>query len=561
MKEEGSVLHSFSVNNLPEYFANSCDGFFLMDEYMELCCANETMQGWLGAQTQEIERFNLLEVFGMGDSMELFLQHCRLAFTGIPTKFEYLLHSKNSEPRWLQISLQRIPDAKLLGIARDINELKQELDRLQHKSSQDELTGLMNRNEFLKSLNKVHSPNLELEQALFVIELAHFNLINDMCGLTAGDELLRHVADEIYLMLGSGDIAARIDGKKFAMLCNVSGMDQAYEKACEIRGKLTASKFECNGQKFTIGVGIGLTLIQNGSAESKRSAMSDADSACHFARNMGPNRIHAYAVNGKNTYRQQESEWIARIATAFENERFQLFYQNIQQIGVGTHSDEHHEILLRMLDENGEHVTPDEFIPAAEKYNLMPLIDRWVIRTLFARNAQLWRAAFNLHQGDAALPNSLCCINISGSSLNDDYFPEFLRDQIALHGVPPQAVCFEITETVAVNDLEKASRLITELRADGFRFALDDFGKGMSSFSYLRTLPVDFLKIDGSLVENIDVNKVDLCMVEAINRIAQEMGIKTIAEYVKSQQVIDMLQDMGVNYVQGFGIHQPEPLP
>jgi len=560
MEEEDVVSHSSSLNSLSAYFANSWDGFFLMDEYMELCCANKTMQGWIGVQTHEVARFNLHEAIGMGESHELFMQHCRLAFTGIPTKFKYLLRPAKNEPKWLEISLQRLPDAKLLGIARDIGDHKQEIDRLQQKSSQDELTGLLNRNEFLKTLKNLPAPFHGREQSLLVIELERFNLINDMCGLAAGDELLCHVANEILSVLNAGDIAARIDGKKFAMLCRVSSMELSYEKACQIRDRLTAFKFECNSQKFDIGVGIGFTLIKHDTADNKYSALSEADSACHYARNMGHNRIHAYSLNGNNTYRQQESEWISRIATAFENERFQLFYQNIQQIGSGNNTDEHHEILIRMLDENGGHVTPDEFIPAAEKYNLMPLIDRWVIRTLFARNAMLWRTAFGLQQGDATLPSSLCCINISGSSLNDDYFPEFLRDQIALHNVPPQAVCFEITETVAVNDLEKASRLIKGLRADGFRFALDDFGKGMSSFSYLKTLPVDFLKIDGSLVQNIDINKIDLCMVEAINRIAQEMGIKTIAEYVKSQRVVDMLQALGVNYVQGFGIHHPEPL-
>jgi EAL domain-containing protein (putative c-di-GMP-specific phosphodiesterase class I) len=381
-----------------------------------------------------------------------------------------------------------------------------------------------------------------------------------MCGLAEGDKLLCHVADFIRSALKVRDVAARIGGKKFSLMCRDSSMDKAYTKACEIRDKLIAFKFECNGHKFDLSASIGFTLVHQDDNSDKHLAMSEADSACHYARHLGHNRIHAYLKNGNNAYRQQESEWISRIVSAFENERFQLFYQNIQQIENGNGGDDHHEILLRMLDENGVHISPGEFIPAAEKYHLMPLIDRWVIRTLFARNAELWRATFILQQADATTPTNLCCINISGSSLNDEYFLEFLRDQIALHKVPPQAVCFEITETVAVNDLEKATHLIKTLRAEGFRFALDDFGKGMSSFSYLQSLPVDFLKIDGSLVQNIDINKIDLCMVEAINRIAQEMGIKTIAEFVKSQKVIDMLQTMGVNYVQGFGIHHPEPL-
>jgi diguanylate cyclase (GGDEF)-like protein len=561
MSEEVVGSSAASDKNLSEYFASSCDGFFLMNEHMELCCANNTMQSWIGLEEKPVENFNLHGVISMGDSKELFLQHCRLAFTGIPTKFEYLIRPENSTPRWLQISLQRIPGVKLLGIARDIDGHMQEIDRLTRQSCHDELTGLFNRNELLRFLKDLKAPAVGYEQALLVIELEHFSLINDMCGLAEGDKLLCQVADLIRSSLSMRDVAARIGGKKFAMLCKNSNMDSAYTKACEIRDKLVSLKFVCNGNKYEIGVSIGLTLMPLERESNHQLAMSEADSACHYARNLGHNRIHAYSRNGNNFYRQHESEWISRIASAFENERFQLFYQNIQQIENGSVGDDHHhEILLRMLDENGEHVTPDEFIPAAEKYHLMPLIDRWVIRTLFARNAKLWRATSIAKLADAAYPLNLCCINISGSSLNDAYFPEFLRDQVELHNVPPQAVCFEITETVAVNDLEKASRLIKTLRADGFKFALDDFGKGMSSFSYLQSLPVDYLKIDGSLVQHIDTNKVDLCMVEAINRIAQEMGIKTIAEFVKSQKVVEILQSMGVNYVQGFGIHQPEPL-
>lgn len=554
------ISSSLSVNDLSEYFLNSHDGFFLMNKSMELCYANETMQNWLGVQPAELAHFNLHDVIGTGESRELFLQHGRLAFTGISTKFEYLIRPFSGAPRWLEISLQSTSDAILIGIARDIDDHKNEIARLQHQYIHDELTGLLNRNEFLRMLREMPTLFHGHEQALFIIELEHFSVVNDMCGMAAGDKLLCHVAGDLGAFLKPGDVAARIGGKTFAVLCQDSSMDSAYAKACGIRDKIVALKFDCDNKRFEVGVAIGFTLIYDDSACNKYSALSEAESACNYARKLGHNRVHAYSPKGNNSYRQQESEWISRIAAAFENERFQLFYQNIHRIENGHESDDHYEILIRMLDENGEQVTPGEFIPAAEKYNLMPLIDRWVIRTVFARNADAWRAGLDRQQDSAGHPMSLCCINISGSSLNDDYFPEFLRDQIALHNVPPRAVCFEITETVAVNDLEKASSLIRVLRADGFRFALDDFGKGMSSFSYLQSLPVDFLKIDGSLVQNIDTNKIDLCMVDAINRIAQEMGIKTIAEYVKSQRVIDMLQVLGVNYVQGFGIHQPEPL-
>lgn len=559
MMEEEGIFNLTSVKSLSAYFASSHDGVFLIDDCMKLLYANATMQEWIGVKIQSTQNYNLLDLIALGESKSLFLQNSKTVVAGTPSKFQCMVQPMQNESIWLEISLQRAPYGRMLGIARDIGVHKQELERLHFKSGLDELTGFPNRNEFMRMLQGMHLPLPGREHALLMIELEHFGIVNDMCGLSAGDALLCQIAQIIRRTQGKQDIVARMGGKKFAMLRMGSNLDTAYAKACEIRDSITAFKFEHDNKKYEIGVSIGFTSIRHDGDSNKQSLISEADSACHFARNMGFNRIHAYSPNG-NTYRQQESEWISRIASAFENERFQLFYQNIQQIESGSESDEHHEILLRMLDENGDYVTPGEFIPAAEKFNLMPLIDRWVIRTLFARNALLWCAADSELRDGVKMPASLCCINISGSSLNDDYFPEFLRDQVALHKVPPRAVCFEITETVAVKDVEKASHLIKSLRAEGFRFALDDFGKGMSSFSYLKALPVDFLKIDGSLVQNIDINKIDLCMVEAINRIAQEMGIKTIAEYVKNQKVIDMLQAMGVNYAQGFGIHHPEPL-
>lgn len=554
--EENGIFRSLSAENLSTVFENSCDGFFLMNENLELCYVNNTMQEWVGCKSGA--GASLYDVMCLGENRQLLLQHCDIARSGTPTRFTCKLQAAHQAPRWLEISLQHLPDAKLMGIARDIGEHKQEIERLHYQSTHDPLTGLHNRTEAIHLLRELPAPLPGRERALLIVELQHFNIINDICGLAAGDELLRQVAESIRGVILQRDFAARVGGKKFLVLCNECSLDLAYARAWALRDKISLLNVECNNRRFDIGSSIGFTTIRQDT--DVMLAISEADSACHFARTLGFNRIHAYTPNGNHNYRQQEAEWIARIANAFEHERFQLFYQNIQQIEGGQQADEHYEILLRMQDDEGRFITPDEFIPPAEKYNLMPLIDRWVIRTLFARNAAAWRTAMRKQNGGIAQPVTLCCVNISGASLNDDYFPEFLRDQIALHQVPPQAVCFEITETVAVSDLKKAKELIMDLRAIGFRFALDDFGKGMSSFAYLQTLPVDFLKIDGSLVKNIDTNHNDLRMVEAISKLAQGMGIKTIAEYVKNQAVIDMLQRVGVDYVQGFGIHEPEPL-
>jgi EAL domain-containing protein (putative c-di-GMP-specific phosphodiesterase class I) len=318
-------------------------------------------------------------------------------------------------------------------------------------------------------------------------------------------------------------------------------------------------RFAWEGKHFGIGVSIGIASIQpiNNGADCVLSA---ADAACYVAKKKGRNQIHVYAESAECSSLQREIAWISRITEAFENDRFRLFYQNILPIGSEYGCYSHREILLRMIDKDGRQIEPGEFVPAAEKYHLMPLIDRWVIRTLFSSKAAIWRAALAMLENCEECSMPLCCVNLSGASLNDEYFPVFLRDQLSLYQIPPQSLCFEITETVAINNLEKVSALITELKALGFRFSLDDFGSGMSSFSYLKSLPVDFLKIDGSLVKNMDHDKTDFCMVEAINKIAQEMGIKTIAEFVGNHGVIEKLQSIGVDFAQGYSIHQPEHL-
>ncbi len=556
--EENGIFRSLTAETLMELFACSCDGFFLMNENFELRHANHTMLGWLGIDSNSSTGINLYDVVAPGAGRDTFVSQCNLAGSGTPCKFSSLFHPAGVAPRWLEISLQWVDNRHYLCIARDIGNHRDEIKLLHYRASHDELTGLPNRTAIMRVLHDMPRALNGRERALVIIELQHFNIINDICGLAAGDEILMQVAGIIREGMHKRDLAARMGGKKFLLLCNDCTLDQAYSRAWTLRDRIAALGGVCNGSRHDIGVSIGISTISH--EADCVEAVSEADAASQYARSQGTNRIHTYTPNSNNSYRQQESEWISRIATAFEDGRFRLFFQKIKQAEGGESAGNHREILLRMVGEDGQHISPEAFIPPAEKYNLMPLIDRWVIRTLFTRHAASWRIAQRRREHNPEHPQTLCCINLSGASLNDDYFPEFLHDQVTLHNVPAQAVCFEITETVAVKDLQKASRLISRLREEGFRFALDDFGKGMSSFAYLRSLPVDFLKIDGSLVKNIDVNRDDLRMVEAINHIAQGMGIKTIAEYVKNQAMIDMLVDVGVDFVQGYGIHHPEPL-
>jgi EAL domain-containing protein (putative c-di-GMP-specific phosphodiesterase class I) len=279
--------------------------------------------------------------------------------------------------------------------------------------------------------------------------------------------------------------------------------------------------------------------------------MKAADTACYIAKDMGRNRIHAYSEDDDETVsRRGEMDWVGRIHYALEHNRFCLFRQRIVHIADG--GGHHYEILIRMLDEQGNLISPMAFIPAAERYNLMPAIDRWVVRTM------LTRLSSGMVTGDDGAPH-VWAINLSGASLNDGSFLKFIKEQFEQLKVPPKSICFEITETAAITNLTRAEHFISAMRKLGCQFSLDDFGSGMSSFGYLKYLPVDYLKIDGSFVKDMASDPIDAAMVESINKIGHLMGLKTIAEYVENQEIVGLLKQIGVDYAQGYGIHKPEP--
>lgn len=536
------------------------DAVFLLDGDMKLQLANQTLVSWTSERDFPKGHSILPILLGLSDSIELFSRQFKTTLAGASVRFECLIRPEHCLPRWVEFSLNRVPlqknGTKIIGIARDITQHKNEIIRLRHHSTRDELTSLLNRRAFTRQLTEIVDAR-QGEHALLFIDLDRFKVVNDSCGHQAGDRLLVQAAQCIQSVIPAQDILARIDGDEFAVLLQHCDLPTAQQAASAIRAAVSGLCFRCDDKQFEIGTSIGIALIKP-EQDGTDCSLSAADSACQIAKKKGRNYIHVYVGSTECSQLTRETAWVSRITKAFEDDRFRLFYQNILPIGSEYGCFDHREILLRMVDENGQQIEPGEFIPSAEKYHLMPLIDRWVVRTMFANNADNWRKNHEILETSGERHAPLCCINLSGASLNDELFPDFLRDQIAQHQIPPQVVCFEITETVAIHNLERVSALIHELKALGFLFALDDFGSGMSSFSYLKSLPVDFLKIDGSLVLGIADCKTDFCMVEAIHKIAQEMGIKTIAEFVKNKSIMDKLQDIGVDYAQGFGIHQPE---
>lgn len=329
-------------------------------------------------------------------------------------------------------------------------------------------------------------------------------------------------------------------------------MHEAERVANALRRTIEDFRFVWEKQVFGIGVSIGVVPIQ-GAGQTVSSILSAADAACYAAKDRGRNRIHIYHEGDVELARRHgEMRWVTRIQTALEENRFELARQPIVSLSDSADADSHYELLLRMRDEDGDIVLPDAFLPAAERYNLSVRLDRWVVRE-----------AFRLLTSDPKHLERLflCSINLSGVSLADEDFLIFVTTELASTGLPPGKVCFEITETAAIANLSGAMRFMEVLRRVGCRFALDDFGSGLSSFAYLKSLPVDFLKIDGVFVKDIIEDPIDRELVRSINEIGHVMGKRTIAEFVESKEILAVLGEIGVDYVQGFELGKPKLLP
>ncbi len=443
-------------------------------------------------------------------------------------------------------------DNKTIGtilVFRDVSAQRKLAHELSHQATHDTLTGLVNRPEFERRLTHLlasaspHGPH-----ALLYLDLDQFKVVNDTCGHIAGDDLLRQISALLRTKLRARDTLARLGGDEFGVLLDHCAMAEAKRVANTLREVLEGFRFGWQDKSFTIGVSIGLVpIVEPG--ETLSSVFSAADAACYAAKDMGRNRVHIYQADDRMlAQRDGEMRWIPRIQQALADGRFRLYYQPIFPFSPGTIHERHGEILLRMLDEQGRIVLPGAFIPAAERYGLMLAIDRWVVsRSLEALSAV---------GGDAGV----FTINVSGQSLGAAEFLDFVTQRIRDTEVAPQKLCFEITETAAASELGHVLRFIDALKRVGCRFALDDFGTGLSSFSYLKTLPVDYLKIDGAFIRELASDDIDRAMVEAVNLIGHKMRLLTIAEWVESDATSQKLQEIGIDYGQGYALGKPEPL-
>lgn len=441
----------------------------------------------------------------------------------------------------------------LVLVCRDVTPARMLTQRLEWQATHDALTQLINRSEFERraALALQHSRFEQSSTAvLCYLDLDQFKIVNDTCGHATGDELLRQVAGLLQRYLGEADCLARLGGDEFGLLLRDCSLADGERIAQAIGTHIQAFQFTWGDRIFRIGASIGVVAV-NPHFEDVAILLQTADTAMYMAKAQGRNRVQVYHPNDPDFQKHQsELEWVTHITSAIAEDRFRLYAQLIEPIVTSADSHCHYEILLRLQDEYGRLVRPGQFMPAAERFALMPQIDRWVIKTLFAQ----------LDQAVAVNPTTVYAINLSGASFNDDGLLAFLQSQFERYDVAPTNICFEITETIAIANLDKAVNIINHLRQLGCQFSLDDFGTGMSSLTYLKTLPVDYVKIDGQFVRNLTTDPVSRAMVSAIGQICRVMNLKVIAECVENRSIVPQLWELGVSYTQGFAIGKPCPI-
>lgn len=464
---------------------------------------------------------------------------------------------KHGTMLWVQETARVVKGADgqstLLIVCEDITEARQLSEELSYQASHDVLTRLVNRREFEHRLMRTlqSARKGKNKHALCYLDLDQFKVINDTCGHVAGDELLRQLGEVLRGKVRQRDTLARLGGDEFGVLMEHCSLTQASRVANALQKAIQEFRFVWKDKRFSIGVSIGLVPIDEAS-EDVESVLRMADEACYAAKDAGRNRTHIYHKADTDLARRRgEMQWVSRINRALDEDRFHLVFQPIAPIVTADDDGDHYELLLRMEGDEGRLVPPGAFLPAAERYNLSTKVDSWVVA-----KALEWLTSNPKHLASLAM----CSINLSGHSLREDTFLEFVVRQFNKTKIPPEKICFEVTETAAIANLSSATRFIKALKELGCLFALDDFGSGLSSFAYLKNLPVTFLKIDGSFVKNIVEDPIDFVIVNSINEIGRVMGKKTIAEFVENESILQMLREIGIDYAQGYYIGRPRLL-
>ncbi len=537
---EGSIQGIFVHRNYQPLFANQkCADIFGYDNPEQIMALDSLLEAfWVPEERERAKDYDVR----------------RMAGGNVPSTHQFQGIRKDGTPFWFEkhatlIDWKGVKATQAAII--DISDRKQADEQLTYQAKHDTLTGLVNRQEFENRTERLLSTikHEKGEYALCYLDLDQFKVVNDTCGHAAGDELLRQISSVLSGAVRHRDTLARLGGDEFGVLMEHCSLGHAYRVAESLQRAIQEYQFSWEGHNFRVGVSIGLVPIIE-TTTNLAELMKNADMACYMAKDMGRNRIQTYHIeHSELAKRHGEMHWVERLNQALEEDRFCLYAQAI--VPLDDKPDKHYELLLRMKDVEGNIILPGDFLPAAERYNLIVKLDRWVIGNTFQ---VLSENSLFLNEID------FCSINLSGQSLTDPEILDLIIIQLNKTCISGKKICFEITETAAISNLSIAMKFIASLRGLGCQFALDDFGSGLSSFAYLKNLSVDFLKIDGMFVKDIVNDPIDHAMVKSINEIGHIMGIQTIAEFVENDVIKGMLKEIGVDYVQGYGLGKPYPL-
>ncbi|WP_299775170.1 EAL domain-containing protein [uncultured Pseudoteredinibacter sp.] len=523
---------------------NTREGVIFLDRQGQILMANATGSTLLGGSRQCLGKplNNLLQAMSP-DGYQCSVQEslfkrlcegetCTVALSHGPADL-YLIHSRQLNTK----------SAYAVAWLRKLNSPREAMLRA---GGLDSLTGFAGRQSFENALSQaMERAQSGVSSGLLYIDLYHFKVVNESCGNDAGDELLKQVAGIFVSCLRGKDMLARLGSDEFGVLLSDCSLSGAQQMASRIVKKVESFRFRWSGQELAIGVSIGVVAI-NDEGESANQLLAAANASCNVAKKSGRNRIKVYHGDAKMKARQESMQWLSKIQKAIAEDRFVLYAQPIVETAD---LDRHHhsEVLLRMLDEEGGLVSPGQFIPAAEQFGLMEELDRLVLRKVLA---------FMSEQDS----EQHYAVNVSGASLGDSKFCDYACKMLDKTGVNPHRIQFEITETAAISSRRAALEFMRELGDRGCKFFLDDFGRGQSSLAYLRDLPVHYIKIDGLFVKNMLRDAKDYAMVSTINHLAHVMGLQTVAEYVESEELRQALEELGVDFIQGYLVSRPEPL-
>lgn len=553
LTEQEQKIHD--LHHFYELFKNSAEGLYTSTLDGELISINPAMCQLFGYDDEASMLASVgstSDFYASENDRDLLLGE--LIEQGVVLGREIKGKKRNGAEFWFSLSCQmRTENGSnyLYGSIFDVTEKKQSSISLEYMATHDPLTGVYNRREFEHQLQLAvkRLPNETEPTVLLYLDLDRFKIVNDTCGHKAGDSLIKELAQILQNIVQDAGIMARLGGDEFAVLLPRQNEDAAYLIAMRLLNAVHHYRFIWENRIFTLGVSIGLVDCAQ-HRNSPEQLISMADAACYVAKDMGRNQIHRYRADDESLQRyEEELNWVSHINDALQVDKFELYYQHYRPLNRELDGD-YFEILLRMnLD--GDIVPPNAFLPSAERYDLSAKVDRWVVENTFK-----W-----IHNNPEKCENlQRCNINLSGHSLADRDLKLFVLNAFEKYAIPYEKICFEITETMAIVKLEETLQFMRTFRQMGCKFALDDFGSGFSSYAYLKSLPVDCVKIDGSFVRDILTDHVDLAMVSSIKDVAKAMGMETVAEFVENENVMTQLGKLGVDYAQGYGVAKPSPL-